>query len=196
MSVAGQRQKYYVRIQSIGTARNLYTVFTLETKNYFRADSDTSQWLLLHFKWIVWIRIINILSGRMVLHMMVKRFGCNSGSAVSFIHLINYWFFFVIYRRTYRCFSCHMLSRYQAYSRKVGWQYIEWTYIKKLFRCHGKGDIQESQSYRVQDGIMACMRSTSTTSTASTTLLVLPLHASQVYLRPLSINERSARMVL
>ena len=128
--------------------------------------------------------------------MMVKRFGCNSGSAVSFIHLINYWFFFVIYRRTFRCFSCHMLSRYQTYSRKVVWQYIQWTYIKKLFRCHGKGDIQESQSYRVQDGIMACMRSTSTTSTASTTLLVLPLHASQVYLRPLSINERSARMVL
>ena len=119
MSIAGQRQKYYVRIQSIGTARNLYTVFTLETKNHFRADSDTSQWLLLHFKWIVWIRIINILSGRMVLHMMVKRFGCNSGFAVSFIYLINYWFFFVIYRRTYRCSSCHMSSRYQAYSRKV-----------------------------------------------------------------------------
>ena len=103
--------------------------------------------------------------------MMVKRFGCNSGFAVSFIYLINYWFFFVIYRRTYRCSSCHMFSRYQAYSRKVVWQYIQWTYIKKLFRCHGKGDIQESHSYRVQDSIMACMRSTSTTSTASTTFV-------------------------
>ena len=108
MSIAGQRQKYYVRIQSIGTARNLYTVFTLETKNHFRADSDKK--------------------------------------------------------------NCSV--------------------------CMGKGDIQESYSDRVQDGIMACMRSTSTTSTASTTLRVLPLHASQVYLRPLSINERSARMGL
>ena len=36
MSVAGQRQKIYVRIQSNGTARNLYTFFTLEPKNHFR----------------------------------------------------------------------------------------------------------------------------------------------------------------
>ena len=35
MSVAGQRQKYYVRIQSIGTARNLYTFLTLELKIIF-----------------------------------------------------------------------------------------------------------------------------------------------------------------
>ena len=35
MSIAGQRQKYYVRIQSIGTARNLYTVLTLEQKIIF-----------------------------------------------------------------------------------------------------------------------------------------------------------------
>ena len=35
MSVAGQRQKYYVRIQSIGTARNLYMFITLEPKNIF-----------------------------------------------------------------------------------------------------------------------------------------------------------------
>ena len=40
MSIAGQRQKYCVRIQSIGTARNLYTGLILELKNHFRADSD------------------------------------------------------------------------------------------------------------------------------------------------------------
>ena len=47
----------------------------------------------------------------------------------------------------------------------------------------GKRDIQESYSDHVQDVIMVCIRSTSTTSTASTTLLFLPLHGSQVYLR-------------
>ena len=33
--ISGQLRKYHMRIQSIGTARNLYTFFTLEPKDIF-----------------------------------------------------------------------------------------------------------------------------------------------------------------
>ena len=60
MSVAGQRQKYYVRIQSIWTAQNLYTFFTLEPKNHFRADSDEN-FVLFYVKMITVTFQVNIL---------------------------------------------------------------------------------------------------------------------------------------
>ena len=38
------RENFHMRIQSIGTARNLYTGLILELKNHFRADSDKKRW--------------------------------------------------------------------------------------------------------------------------------------------------------